>query len=408
MKGKVFEESLKFHESHRGKIEIRSKVSVQTKEEMSLVYTPGVAGPCMRIHANRDDVYRYTSKGNFVAVVTDGTSVLGLGDIGPYAAMPVMEGKAMLFKLFAGVDAFPVCLDTRDIEEVIKTVQYITPSFGGINLEDIGAPRCFEIEERLKKLLDIPVFHDDQHGTATVALAGLMNALKVVGKKFSRIRVIISGAGAAGTAIAKLLLDEGVRDIIVTDTEGIIYKGREGMNPYKNELADLTNKNRISGSLTDAMKGADVFFGLSVGGIVSENMVRSMADDAIVFPLANPTPEIMPEKAIKAGARIVGTGRSDCKNQINNSLGFPGIFRGALDTRARDINEEMKLAAAFALASLVPEPEEAKIIPVIFNPNVAPEVAKAVAKAAMDSGVARLHVDPEDIAKRTRELVRRQ
>ncbi len=408
MKGKVFEESLKFHESHGGKIEIRSKVRVKTKEDMSLAYTPGVAEPCMRIHANREDVYRYTSKGNFVAVVSDGTSILGLGDIGPYAAMPVMEGKALIFKVFAGVDAFPVCLDTRDIDEVIKTVQYIAPSFGGINLEDIGAPRCFEIEERLKKLLDIPVFHDDQHGAATVALAGLINALKVVGKKFSDIKVVISGAGAAGTATAKLLIDEGVRNIIVTDTAGIIYKGREGMNPYKKELSELTNKNRISGDLAGAMKGADVFIGLSVGRIVSEDMVRSMADDAIVFPLANPTPEIMPEKARKAGARIVGTGRSDCPNQINNSLGFPGIFRGALDTRARDINEEMKLAAAFALASLVPEPEAAKIIPGIFDPDVAPEVAKAVAKAAMDSGVARLRVDPEDIAKRTRELVRRQ
>lgn len=408
MKGSVYERAVKFHESHRGKIEIRSKVSVKTKEDMSLAYTPGVAEPCMRIHANREDIYRYTSKGNFVAVVSDGTSVLGLGDIGAHAAMPVMEGKAILFKVFAGVDAFPLCLDTKDVEDLIRTVKNIAPCFGGINLEDIAAPRCFEIEERLKRLLDIPVFHDDQHGAATVALAGLINALKVVGKKFSEIKVVISGAGAAGTATAMLLLDEGVRDIIVTDTAGIIYKGREGMNPYKKELAELTNKNGMSGTLADAMKGADVFIGLSVGGIVSEEMVRSMADDSIVFPLANPTPEIMPEKAKRAGARIIGTGRSDCPNQINNSLGFPGIFRGALDTRSRDINEEMKLATANALASLVPEPDENMILPSIFNLEVAPEIARAVAKAAIESGVARLRIDPEEVAKHTRELVRKQ
>lgn len=408
MKGSVYERAVKFHESHRGKIEIRSKVSVKTKEDMSLAYTPGVAEPCMRIHANREDIYRYTSKGNFVAVVSDGTSVLGLGDIGAHAAMPVMEGKAILFKVFAGVDAFPLCLDTKDVEDLIRTVKNIAPCFGGINLEDIAAPRCFEIEERLKRLLDIPVFHDDQHGAATVALAGLINALKVVGKKFSEIKVVISGAGAAGTATAMLLLDEGVRDIIVTDTAGIIYKGREGMNPYKKELAELTNKNGMSGTLADAMKGADVFIGLSVGGIVSEEMVRSMAEDSIVFPLANPTPEIMPEKAKRAGARIIGTGRSDCPNQINNSLGFPGIFRGALDTRSRDINEEMKLATANALASLVPEPDENMILPSIFNLEVAPEIARAVAKAAIESGVARLRIDPEEVAKHTRELVRKQ
>ena len=408
MKGSVYERSLKFHESHQGKIEIRSKVSVKTNEDMSLAYTPGVAEPCLRIQKNREDIYRYTSKGNFVAVVSDGTSVLGLGDIGAHASMPVMEGKALIFKLFAGVDAFPICVDTRDIDELVITVKCISPSFGGINLEDIGAPRCFEIEERLKKLLDIPVFHDDQHGAATVALSGLINALKVVGKKFSEIKVVISGAGAAGTATAKLLLDRGAGDVIVTDTAGIIYKGREGMNPYKKELAEHTNKKLISGTLADAMKGADVFIGLSVGGIVSEKMVRSMADDAIVFALANPTPEIMPEKARKAGARIVGTGRSDCLNQINNSLGFPGIFRGALDTWAGDINEEMKLAAANTLASLVQEPTQDLFIPSIFNPDVAPEVAKAVAKAAMDSGVAGRRMDPDEIANHTRELVSKQ
>lgn len=408
MKGSIYERSLKFHESHHGKIEIRSKVSVKTSDDMSLAYTPGVAEPSLRIQKNRDDVYRYTSKGNFVAVVSDGTSVLGLGDIGAHAAMPVMEGKALLFKLFGGVDAFPICVDTRDIDELVSTVKCISPSFGGINLEDIGAPRCFEIEERLKKILDIPVFHDDQHGAATVALSGLINALKVVGKKFDEIKVVISGAGAAGTATAKLLLDRGAGDVIVTDSTGIIYKGREGMNPYKKELAEHTNKKRISGTLADAMKGADVFIGLSVGGIVSEKMVRSMADDSIVFALANPTPEIMPEKARKAGAQIVGTGRSDYPNQINNSLGFPGIFRGALDTWAADINEEMILAAANALSSLVQEPTQDVIIPSIFNPDVAPVVAKAVAKAAMDSGVAGLRIDPDEIAKHTRELVRDQ
>ncbi len=404
----VYERALRYHESHQGKIEVKSKVRITKKEDMSLAYTPGVAEPCLRIHANKNDVYRYTSKGNFVAVVSDGSSVLGLGDIGPLAAMPVMEGKAMLFKVFGGVDAFPICLDTKETEDVINTVKNIAPCFGGINLEDIGAPRCFEIETRLKNLLDIPVFHDDQHGAAIVALAGLINALKVVGKKFNGIKVVISGAGAAGTATAKLLLNEGVKDMIVCDTAGMIYKGRPGLNPYKQELAELTNKNNVAGDLTDAMKGADVFIGLSVGGIVSEDMVRSMADDAIVFPLANPTPEIMPDKAKKAGARIVGTGRSDCSNQINNSLGFPGIFRGALDVRASDINERMKLAAADALSSLVVEPAEDFIIPSIFDSSVAPSVACAVARAAMESGVASLRMDPEKVAEHTRELVRKQ
>ena len=408
MKESIFERSLKFHELHQGKIELRSKVKIKTKDDLSLAYTPGVAEACLRIHSNKDDIYRYTSKGNFVAVVSDGTSVLGLGDLGPHAAMPVMEGKAMLFKIFAGVDAFPICLDTKDTEEVINAVKNIAPVFGGINLEDIGAPRCFEIEARLKELLDIPVFHDDQHGAALVMLAGLINAMKVIGKKFDEIIVVISGAGAAATASAKLLLNEGVKDIIICDSTGIIYKGRPGMNPYKEELAGLTNKNLLTGNLAYSMKGADVFIGLSVGGIVSEDMVRSMNDDAIVLPLANPTPEIMPGKAKKAGARIVGSGRSDCPNQINNALGFPGIFRGALDVRARDINEEMKLAAAHTLASLVHEPSEDFIIPSIFDPVVAPSVASAVARAAMDSGAARLHIDPEDVARHTIELVKKQ
>ncbi len=407
MKKSIYDRSLEFHELHKGKIALKSKVRIKTKKDLSLAYTPGVAEPCLHIQKNKDDVYRYTGKANFVAVVSDGSSVLGLGDLGALAAMPVMEGKAMLFKGFAGVDAFPLCLDTKDTDEIIATVKNIAPVFGGINLEDISAPRCFEIEKRLKKLLNIPVFHDDQHGAALVMLAGLVNALKVVGKKFSEIKVVISGAGAAGTASARLLVDEGVRDIIVCDSKGIIHKDRADLNPYKKELAELTNKNNGKGKLADAMKGADVFIGLSVGGIVSQDMVRSMSHDAIVFPLANPIPEIMPEKAKQAGARIVGTGRSDCPNQINNALGFPGIFRGALDVRAKDINERMKLAAANALASLV-EPTEEMIIPSIFDPEVAPSVASAVAKAAMESGVARLRVEPEMVAEHTRELVSSQ
>lgn len=408
MKGSIYERSLKFHEAHRGKIAMKSKVNIKTKDDLCLAYTPGVAEACMRIHSNKDDSYRYTSKGNFVAVVTDGTSVLGLGDLGSYAALPVMEGKAILFKLFAGVDAFPICLDTKETEEVITIIKNIAPVFGGINLEDIRAPRCFEIETRLKGLLDIPVFHDDQHGAALVMLAGLINALKVVGKNFRDIRVVISGAGAAATASAKLLSGEGVRDIIMCDSTGIIYEGRTGLSPYKEELARLTNKSRMTGNLADAMKEADVFIGLSVGGIVSEEMVHSMSDDAIVLPLANPIPEIMPDKAKRAGARIVGSGRSDCNNQINNALGFPGVFRGALDVRARDINEEMKLAAANVLASLVPEPTEEKIIPSIFDPEVAPAVAYAVARAAIESNVAGNRVSPEEVAKHTKELVRDQ
>lgn len=408
MKGSIYERSLKFHEEHQGKIALKSKVRIKTEDELCMAYTPGVAQVCMQIHSNRDDIYRYTSKSNLIAVVSDGTSVLGLGDLGSYAALPVMEGKAILFKLFGGVDAFPICLDTKDTEEVINTVKTIAPVFGGINLEDIGAPRCFKIETRLKELLEIPVFHDDQHGAALVLLAGMINALNVVGKKFSEIRVVISGAGAAATASAKLLLQKGVKDIIICDSTGIIYEGRAGLNPYKKELAGLTNKDRLIGNLADAIKGADVFIGLSVGGIVTEEMVSSMSDDAIVLPLANPIPEIMPEKAKKAGARIIGTGRSDYPNQINNALGFPGIFRGALDVRAKDINNEMKMAAADALARLVPEPDEEKIIPGIFDPEVAPAVASAVAQAAIESKVARKIIPPEEVARHTRELVKYQ
>lgn len=399
----IYEDSLRFHEQSQGKIAVKSKIRIKTKEELSLAYTPGVAGVCQSIHSNKNNVYLYTSKGNLVAVVSDGSSVLGLGDIGACAAIPVMEGKALLFKILAGVDAFPICIDTKDISEIIGVVKNIAPVFGGINLEDISAPRCFEIETELKKMLDIPVFHDDQHGAALVMLAGLINALKIVGKKFSEIKVAISGAGAAATASVKLLIDKKVKEIIVCDSKGIIYKGREGLNPYKKELAEITNKNNEQGNLAHAMKGADVFIGFSVGGIVTKEMVRSMASDAIVFPLANPVPEIMPDKAKQAGARIIATGRSDCPNQINNALGFPGIFRGALDVRAKDINEEMKIAAADILSKLV-EPAEDMILPDIFDKRVAPCVASEVARAAMQSGVARLKLDPEEVAEHTRKL----
>ncbi|MDW7726543.1 MAG: NADP-dependent malic enzyme [Candidatus Methanoperedens sp.] len=403
----VYMRSLRYHERHPGKIKIMNKTRLQTNDDLSLAYTPGVAEPCRRIAKNPDDAYRYTSKGNMVAVISDGTSVLGLGDMGPLAAIPVMEGKAMLFKFFAGVDAFPICLDTKNPEEIITTVKNIAPSFGGIHLEDISAPRCFEIETRLNEMLDIPVFHDDQHGAALVMIAGLANALKVVGKKFSDIKVAISGAGAAATASVNMLIDEGVRDIIVCDSKGIIHKGREGLNPAKVKLAALTNREDVTGTLSDAMKDADVFIGFSVGGIVSQEMVHSMASDAIVFPLANPIPEIMPDKAIQAGARIVGTGRSDLPNQINNVLGFPGVFRGALDVRATEINREMKISAANTISSLI-EPTEDMILPDIFDTIVAPIVASAVARAAIETKVARLIIEPEEVAEHTRKLLRSQ
>ncbi|MBE0521584.1 MAG: NAD-dependent malic enzyme [Candidatus Methanoperedenaceae archaeon] len=399
--------SLRYHERHPGKIKIMNKTRLQTNDDLSLAYTPGVAEPCRRIAKNPDDAYRYTSKGNMVAVISDGTSVLGLGDMGPLAAIPVMEGKAMLFKFFAGVDAFPICLDTKNPEEIITTVKNIAPSFGGIHLEDISAPRCFEIETRLNEMLDIPVFHDDQHGAALVMIAGLANALKVVGKKFSDIKVAISGAGAAATASVNMLIDEGVRDIIVCDSKGIIHKGREGLNPAKVKLAALTNREDVTGTLSDAMKDADVFIGFSVGGIVSQEMVHSMASDAIVFPLANPIPEIMPDKAKQAGARIVGTGRSDLPNQINNVLGFPGVFRGALDVRATEINREMKISAANTISSLI-EPTEDMILPDIFDTIVAPIVASAVARAAIETKVARLIIEPEEVEEHTRKLLRSQ
>ena len=387
-----FEESLKLHEEKVGKLEVISKVKVRTREDLSLAYTPGVAEPCRKIHENEENVYKYTSKGNLVAVVTDGTAVLGLGDIGPKAGLPVMEGKAILFKEFADVDAFPICLATKDVDEIVRTVKLISPGFGGINLEDIGAPRCFEIEERLKSELDIPVFHDDQHGTAIVVLAGLLNALKVVGKKIEDIKVVVNGPGAAGTAIVKLLLSSGVKNLIVCDKPGILYRGDENLDEAKSGLAKITNPDNIQGTLADAIVGADVFIGVSAPGVVSQDMVKSMNKDSILFAMANPTPEIMPEEAKAAGARVIGTGRSDFPNQINNVLAFPGIFRGALDVRAKEINEEMKIAAAYAIASMIKDEDlnENNVIPYALDRTVAVNVADAIKKAARESGAARL------------------
>ncbi|MGQ9723231.1 MAG: NAD(P)-dependent malic enzyme [Candidatus Jordarchaeum sp.] len=391
-----------------GKLEVVAKTPVRNLEDLALAYTPGVAEPARLISKDISKIYDFTIKGNLVAVVSDGSSVLGLGGIGPYAALPVMEGKAILFKMLAGVDAFPICLKTGDPDKVVETVNTIAPIFGGINLEDIGAPSCFKIESRLKKELAIPVFHDDQHGTAVVVLAGLTNALKVVGKKLDEVRVIVNGAGAAGLAVSKFLLNAGVKDLSVCDREGAIFEGRtRNMNIYKEEIAKVTNRERIEGKLPDLMKDADVFIGLSVGGVVNREMVASMADNPIVFAMANPVPEIMPDEALKAGAKVVATGRSDFPNQINNVLGFPGIFRGALDVRASDINEEMKIAAAHAIASLISEQElsEKYIITSPLDPRVMPEEAAAVAEAAMKSGVARIKVNPREVAEHTKKLV---
>ncbi|AVX30338.1 malate dehydrogenase (oxaloacetate-decarboxylating) [Carboxydocella thermautotrophica] len=386
------EEALKLHREYQGKLGVYSKVPVRDARELSLAYSPGVAEPCKEIHANEDEVYTYTNRGNLVAVVTDGTAVLGLGNIGPKAALPVMEGKAILFKTFAGIDAFPICLNTTDVDKIVETVKLLEPTFGGINLEDIAAPGCFEIEERLKRELNIPVFHDDQHGTAIVTMAGLINALKVVGKKLEEIKVVTNGAGAAGVAIIKLLLSMGVKDVIMCDRQGIIYEGRtEGMNKYKEEIARVTNRQMQKGTLADALVDADVFIGVSVANTVTQDMVRTMAPDAIIFALANPVPEIHPDLAKAAGARVVGTGRSDLPNQINNVLAFPGIFRGALDVRATAINEEMKIAAAYAIAGLISDEELSPeyVIPSAFDPRVAPAVAAAVAEAALRSGVSK-------------------
>nr|WP_083771362.1 malic enzyme-like NAD(P)-binding protein [Acetohalobium arabaticum] len=390
----VDEEALKLHREHKGKLSIESKVPVENKDQLSLAYTPGVAAPCSKIEEDDRLADEYTARGNLVAVVTDGSAVLGLGDIGPKAAMPVMEGKAVLFKEFAGVDAFPLCLDTQETDEIIETVKRLAPTFGGINLEDIAAPACMEIEARLKEELDIPVFHDDQHGTAIVVLAGLINALRYVDKELEEAVVVVNGAGSAGIAIAKLLLSVGVKDVILADIFGILHPDQEEMNEIQSEMAEMTNQKNLTGDLTEAMKGADVFIGVSAPEIVTEDMVASMAEDPIVFAMANPVPEIRPKAARRAGAKVVGTGRSDYANQINNVLAFPGIFRGALDVRAADINEEMKIAAAYAIADLIFK-EELKadyVIPDPFNKQVVPEVATAVAKAAVESGVARQEI----------------
>lgn len=386
------QESLKLHYQWKGKLDIVPKMEITSKEELSLAYTPGVAQPCLEIQKDPSKSYDLTGRWNTVAVITDGTAVLGLGDIGPEAGMPVMEGKCVLFKAFGGVNAIPLCLRTKDVDEFAHAVSLLAGSFGGINLEDISAPRCFEIERKLKETCDIPIFHDDQHGTAVVVLSALLNALRVVGKDIHEIKVVTSGAGAAGIAIIKLLISMGLQNVIMCDRIGAIYEGRENLNPAKEEIARITNRNCEKGKLADVIRGADVFIGVSSPGTVTPAMVKTMAKDPILFPMANPTPEIMPDEALNAGAAVVGTGRSDFPNQINNVLAFPGIFRGALDVRASDINDEMKLAAAKALSELVSPEELSKdyIIVPAFDPRVGPAVAKAVAEAARRSGVARL------------------
>lgn len=385
-------EALKKHYEWGGKLEITPRAAVKDRESLSLAYTPGVAEPCLAIHADPAKSFELTRRHNLVAVVTDGTAVLGLGDIGPEAGMPVMEGKCVLFKEFADVDAFPLCIKSKDVDEIVRTVYLLSGSFGGINLEDIAAPRCFEIERKLKELCDIPVFHDDQHGTAVVVAAALLNALKVVGKRMQDITCVINGAGSAGIAIAKHLMHFGVGDLILVGRHGIVVEGREKLSPAQAELSHVTNRRRLHGGLSEALKGADAFIGVSVPNIVTADMIGLMAKDPIVFPMANPTPEIMPEEALRGGAAVVGTGRSDYDNQINNVLAFPGIFRGALDVRARDINDDMKMAASYAIASLVSDGELTAnyILPHAFDPRVGKTVARAVAEAAVKSGVARL------------------
>ncbi|WP_125153036.1 NAD(P)-dependent malic enzyme [Clostridium rectalis] len=384
--------SLKVHEKNKGKISIAPKINVKSKEDLSIAYTPGVAEPCKKIYEDIDNVYKYTAKKNLVAVVTDGTAVLGLGDIGPEAAMPVMEGKAILFKEFADVDAFPICLNTKDVEEIIKTVKYLAPTFGGINLEDISAPRCFEIEQRLKEEIDIPVFHDDQHGTAIVVLAGLLNALKLTNRKIEGVKVVINGAGAAGISICRLLLARGFKNIIMCDLKGALVEGAKWMNPVQEEMAKLTNPQFEKGGLKEIIKGKDVFIGVSGPNVLDSNMVSTMNKDSIIFAMANPTPEITPDEAKRGGAKVVATGRSDFPNQINNVLVFPGIFRGALDVRAREITEDMKLAAAEAIASIISKEElkEEYIIPDPFNKKVVEKVAEKVGEIAKNTGIAKI------------------
>ncbi|MCC3143975.1 NAD-dependent malic enzyme [Halanaerobium sp. Z-7514] len=392
------EEALKMHKDNQGKLMVKTKVAVNDEHDLSLAYSPGVAEPCLEIEREPDKIYEYTNKANFVAVVSDGSAVLGLGDIGAAASMPVMEGKAVLFKEFGGVDAFPICLDESDPDKLIEIVKKMESVWGGINLEDIKAPKCFYIEDRLKEELNIPVFHDDQHGTAIITIAGLINSLKIVDKKIEDIKVVVNGAGAAGVSIIDLLLAEGVKDIVALDSKGAIYKGRDNLNESKKELAKITNKNNQAGDLAEIMKGTDVFIGVSIANLVSKDMVRSMNADPIIFAMANPVPEIMPDDAFAAGAKIVGTGRSDFPNQVNNVLAFPGIFRGALDVRAREINREMKQAAAYALADLIAEDELKAdyVIPKPFDPRVGPHVAAAVAQAAIDTNAARIKLTYEE------------
>lgn len=404
----VKEKALKLHKDNQGKLEVISKVPVNTKEDLSLAYTPGVAEPCLKIKENYDDIYEYTSKGNIVAVVTNGTAVLGLGDIGAGAGLPVMEGKAVLFKTFAGVDAFPICLNSKNVDEIINTVKLMEPSFGGINLEDIKAPECFEIERRLKEEMNIPVFHDDQHGTAIVVLAAIINSLKVTKRNIVDAKFVINGAGSAGISIAKLLMRAGAKHVTMVDRIGIIEESQEWMNDAQKEIAKVTNREHLTGTLADAVKGADAFIGVSAPGVLTKEMVSTMAKDSIVFAMANPVPEIFPDEAKAGGALVAGTGRSDYPNQVNNLLAFPGIFRGALDVRATDINEEMKIAAAYGIAELIPESELTPdyVIPAATDRRISPVVASFVAKAAIDTGIARRSdMTPEMVAEHTRELL---
>ena len=407
----VNEEALALHKKFQGKLATVSKVPLKSAYDLTLAYTPGVAAPCLEINKDPKKIYDYTNRGNLVAVVTNGTAVLGLGDIGAGAGLPVMEGKSILFKGFAGVDAIPICLNTKSVDEIIKTIQLMAPSFGGINLEDIKAPECFDIEAALKDSVDIPVFHDDQHGTAIVVSAALINALKLVGKKFSDIKIVVNGAGAAGMAITYLIQKMGGENIILCDSTGAIYEGRgKGMNPYKDQIAAVTNSQHEAGQLVDVIAGADVFIGVSKANLLTEDMVKMMNKDAIILAMANPNPEILPDKAKAAGARVVATGRSDFPNQVNNLLAFPGIFRGALDVRATDINEQMKIAAAYAIASLISDSElnEEYVITNPFDERVAPTVAAAVAKAAIESGVAQnKNITPEQVAEHTRQLLKK-